>query len=66
VSGNQVAIAIDPSLLADSPNAEPDGFDVYVESARGTNPLDFFNGSGPIDQAEAISVPDDIVAQITQ
>lgn len=63
VEGDQLVLAVHPSLLA-APGAAADGFVLYVGTARSINELDYFNGEGPLHVPERIVVPDDVLAQV--
>lgn len=64
VEGNQLVVAVHPSLLAIDPGAAQDGFVLYVGTARSINALDYFNGEGPLHVPEAMVVTDEVVAQV--
>lgn len=64
MEGSQLVVAVDPSLLVDSPGAAADGFVLYVGTARSINSLDYFNGQGPLHVPEAVVVTDEVVAQV--
>lgn len=64
MEGNQLVVAVHPSLLAVSPGAAADGFVLYVGTARSINSLDYFNGQGPLHVPEAVVVTDEVVTQV--
>ncbi|MGH2607007.1 MAG: hypothetical protein ACRDG5_10490 [Anaerolineales bacterium] len=64
VEGNRLVVAVHPSLLTVDPGAAPDGFVLYVGTARSINALDYFNGEGPLHVPVALVVPDDVVSQV--
>lgn len=64
MEGNQLVVAVHPSLLAVSPGAAADGLVLYVGTARSINSLDYFNGQGPLHVPEAVVVTDEVVTQV--
>ena len=63
VAGDLAILAVDPSLLADGPGAAPDGFGLYVASARSITQLDCINGVLPLHVPLLLGVPDEVIAQ---
>lgn len=63
VQGSRLLFLVAPSLLADAPEAEPDGFLLYVITARSITNEDSINGEELIHIPTALDVPDEVVAQ---
>lgn len=63
---NQVAVWLNADLLRDPGGADPDGFLLYVGSARSITSLDYMNADLAIDQPYGIEVPDEVVAQLAE
>lgn len=62
VAGKQVGLGIHPALLATSDDAAPQGFVLFVGTARSIEALDHFNDQGSLTQAQSIEVPDEVVS----
>jgi len=63
VQGSRLLFLVAPSLLADAPEADPDGFRLYVITARSITNEDSLNGEELIHTPAALDVPDEVVTQ---
>jgi hypothetical protein len=63
VVGDEVVVAVQPSLLTDASGEAPDALTLYIGTARSIRALDYFNGDQPIEVPQALTVPEAVAAQ---